>query len=113
YPTRRPSRGRSATGAAYTLGPMTVAALGSLPAAQPWRRRARGALVAALFDLALYNLYQVTQSPTRWPDFAFFYAFARAGVIEGYRRVFDPVFRRDWIPERVSGPPLLLGVNPA
>ena len=91
---------------------MTVAALGSLPAAQPWRRRARGALVAALFDLALYNLYQVTQSPTRWPDFAFFYAFARAGVIEGYRRVYDPVVQQHWIQQLFPGAPFYVVVNP-
>ena len=59
--------------------------------AQPWIRRARVAILAALADLALYNVYQVLHSVTQWPDFMYFDALAKSGLIYGYQRIYDPI----------------------
>jgi hypothetical protein len=78
----------------------------------PWTRRARVAVLAALADLTLYNAYQVIHSPTRWPDFAFFYAFARAGLTYGDPRMYDPTIQEAAIHALFPGAPLLVVVNP-
>src|SRR5438477_10610251 len=91
---------------------MRIAGAGSLHSARPWRRRGQAAVLAALFDLALYNLYQVVQSPTRWPDFAFFYAFARGALSDGYQRIYDPAVQQMWVDKLFPGAPFYVVVNP-
>jgi hypothetical protein len=78
----------------------------------PWSRRARVAVLAALADLTLYNAYQVTHSPTRWPDFAYFYSFARAGLTYGDPRMYDPSVQQATVHALFPGAPLLVVVNP-
>ncbi|MGH7764032.1 MAG: glycosyltransferase family 87 protein [Candidatus Dormibacteraceae bacterium] len=78
----------------------------------PWSRRARVAVLAALADLTAYNAYQVLHSPTRWPDFAYFYSFARAGLIYGDPRIYEPSIQRAAVDVLFRGSPLLVVVNP-
>ncbi|HEY1420948.1 MAG TPA: glycosyltransferase family 87 protein, partial [Candidatus Dormibacteraeota bacterium] len=78
----------------------------------PWSRRARVAVLAALADLALYNAFQVLHSPTRWPDFAYFYSFARAGLTYGDPRMYEPAVQRAAVDVLFPGSPLLVVVNP-
>lgn len=78
----------------------------------PWSRRARVAVVAALADLTVYNAYQVIHSPTRWPDFAYFYSFARAGLTYGDPRMYDPSIQQAAVQALFPGAPLLIVVNP-
>ena len=66
-------------------------AAASWAAEETWLRRGRFAVLAALVDLALYNLYQIIYSPTKWSDFAYFYSFAKAGLTYGDRRLYDPM----------------------
>jgi hypothetical protein len=78
----------------------------------PWSRRARVAVLAALADLSVYNAYQVIHSPTRWPDFAYFYSFARAGLTYGDPRMYDPSIQQAAVHTLFPGAPLLVVVNP-
>ena len=57
----------------------------------PWIRRGRVAILAALADLVLYNAYQVLHSVTQWPDFMYFDALARSGLVYGFQRIYDPI----------------------
>jgi hypothetical protein len=66
-------------------------AAASLAIQETWLRRGRFVVLAALLNLALYNLYQIIYSPTRLPDFAYFYAFARAGLTYGDQKLYDPI----------------------
>lgn len=78
----------------------------------PWSRRARVAVLAALGNLTLFNAYQVLHSPTRWPDFAYFYSFARAGLTYGDPRMYEPAIQRAAVDVLFAGSPLLVVVNP-
>jgi hypothetical protein len=78
----------------------------------PWVRRARVAVLAALADLTLYNAYQVLHSPTRWPDFAYFYAFARAGLSYGDQHLYETGVQDAAVHALFPGAPLLIVVNP-
>jgi Glycosyltransferase family 87 len=77
-----------------------------------WSRRARVAVLAALADLTAFNAFQVFHSPTRWPDFAFFYSFAWAGLKYGDARIYDPSIQLAAIQNFFPGAPLLVVVNP-
>lgn len=70
------------------------------------------AALAALADLTAFNAYQVFHSPTRWPDFAFFYSFARAGLKYGESRMYDPSIQLAAVHALFPGAPLLVVVNP-
>jgi len=78
----------------------------------PWSRRARVAVLAAFADLTAFNAYQVFHSPTRWPDFAFFYSFAWAGLKYGDSRMYDPSIQLAAVHAFFPGAPLLVVVNP-
>jgi glycosyl transferase family 87 len=77
-----------------------------------WRRRGRVAVLAALFDLSLFNAYQVFRSDVRWPDFAFFYAFARSALSDGYTHLYEPSSQRYWDQLLFPGSPYYPVVNP-
>lgn len=70
------------------------------------------AALAALADLTAFNAYQVFHSPTRWPDFAFFYSFAWAGLKYGDSRMYDPSIQLAAVHTFFPGAPLLVVVNP-
>lgn len=70
------------------------------------------AALAALADLTVFNAYQVFHSPTRWPDFAFFYSFAWAGLKYGDSRIYDPSIQLAAVHALFPGAPLLVVVNP-
>lgn len=78
----------------------------------PWGRRVRFAVLVALADLALFNLYQIIHSPNPWPDFAFFYAFAKAGLSNGYQHVYEPAVQQGAIQSLFPGAPYYPVVNP-
>ncbi|HYM96466.1 MAG TPA: glycosyltransferase family 87 protein, partial [Candidatus Sulfotelmatobacter sp.] len=77
-----------------------------------WARRGRFAVLAALADLTLFNAYQVLHSPTRWPDFAYFYAFAQAGLQHGYAHLYETATQDAAVHALFPGAPLLIVVNP-
>jgi len=77
----------------------------------PWRRRGRAALLFALLDLAAFNAYQVIKSPNPYPDFACFYAVAKAGATLGYSRMYDPAVQQQWVQQMFPGSPCVV-VNP-
>ena len=63
---------------------------------ESWRRRGHTAVIVALADLTLFNVYQVAtyqvyQARSQWPDFLYFYSFARTGLVNGYQHLYDPV----------------------
>jgi hypothetical protein len=70
---------------------MTTATGLVIPSNMRWARRGRVAVLGALANLALYNGYQVLHSVTQWPDFMYFDAFARSGLIYGYQHIYDPI----------------------
>lgn len=77
-----------------------------------WRRRLRFAVLAALFDLTLFNAYQVLRAAPGWPDFDFFYAFGRAAVTDGYQHLYDRASQRHWALMLFPGAPDYPVVNP-
>src|SRR5262252_8794300 len=77
-----------------------------------WRRRGRFAVLAALFDLTLFNAYQVAVVRVRFPDFAFFYAFTRSALSEGYHHLYDEAVQRRWDQLLFPGSPYYPVVNP-
>ncbi|HKC20539.1 MAG TPA: glycosyltransferase 87 family protein [Candidatus Dormibacteraeota bacterium] len=77
-----------------------------------WRRRGRFAVLAALFDLTLFNVYQIVLARVPFPDFAFFYAFGRATVTDGYQHLYDRASQRHWDLLLFPGSPDYPIVNP-
>jgi hypothetical protein len=90
---------------------MTVAPWRALGSAASWRRRGRIAILVVLLDLALFNAYQAIKTVNRWPDFACFYAFGKAGVTDGYQRIYDPAVQQSWVQQLFPGSPCVV-VNP-
>lgn len=60
----------------------------------------------------MFNAYQVIHSPTRWPDFAYFYSFAWAGLTYGDPKMYDPSIQQAAVHTFFPGAPLLVVVNP-
>ncbi|MEO8744592.1 MAG: glycosyltransferase 87 family protein [Candidatus Dormiibacterota bacterium] len=69
-------------------------------------------MLVALFDLVLYNVYQVIRAPSGWPDFVYFYTFAKAGMTYGYQRIYDPVIQESSLHALFSTAPFYSVVNP-
>ncbi|HEY4887784.1 MAG TPA: glycosyltransferase family 87 protein [Candidatus Dormibacteraeota bacterium] len=83
----------------------------------PWLRRGRAAVFVALADLTLFNIYQVVnyqmfQARYQWPDFLYFYAFAKAGLAHGYRQLYDPAIQAAAVHSIFPHAPFYEVVNP-
>lgn len=81
------------------------------------RRRARLVVIVALADLTLFNAYQVVsyviyRSGTQWPDFLYFYAFARAGLTQGFVHLYDPLAQAAAVHSIAPQAPFYEVVNP-
>ena len=82
-----------------------------------WLRRGRAAVVVALADLTLFNIYQIVNyqmfsARYQWPDFLYFYAFARAGLAHGYRQLYDPAIQAAAVHSTFPQAPFYGVINP-
>ena len=73
--------------------------------------------MVALADLTLFNVYQVVnyqifRAPYQWPDFLYFYSFARAGLTHGYRQLYDPAIQAAAVHSIFPHAPFYEVVNP-
>ena len=84
----------------------------SVASSAAWHSRGRFAVLVGLLNLALYNVYQVIHASVPWPDFAYFYAFARAGLVYGDARMYDPAVQQRSLHALFAGAPLYPVVNP-
>jgi Glycosyltransferase family 87 len=82
-----------------------------------WRRRGRLAALVALADLTLFNVYQIYShekngAGSAWPDFLYFYSFAKAGLANGYQHLYDPVAQAAAVRSIFPAAPFYEVVNP-
>ena len=87
------------------------------PKSQVWLRRGRTAVIVALADLTLFNVFQIVtfqvyQARSQWPDFLYFYAFARTGLTNGFQHLYDPVAQAAAVHAIAPQAPFYEVVNP-
>jgi hypothetical protein len=56
--------------------------------------------------------YQIFRAPNQWPDFLYFYAFARAGLAHGYRQLYDPAIQAAGVHSIFPHAPFYQVINP-
>ena len=81
------------------------------------RRRARFAVIVALANLTAFNAYQIVsyaiyRRSTQWPDFLYFYSFAKVGLTSGFTHLYDPIAQAVIVHSIEPNAPFYEVVNP-